>query len=274
MSESNKTNKNKEVAQDQAPSKHPSPASIYSRDEYGLVKSVKYVFNADGSIDWRSMIAKDHLYPNKDWFFARNLYVPDSVDNLDDAQLSIKLVGIKELAKLRGFSSVSYQVIESSPQRAVVCCSIDFIPNFESNYERVRFSSIANATIDNTNGFGAKFLESIAENRAFVRTVRNFLNIHIVGVDEIDSSAKKSSFSAINIDNNKASSDISPQGILKRKLEECMAICSFDDFKDQLREWYKSNLYSNDPEVIKTWSDFKDIPAKECRKLLSCIPAR
>ena len=37
----------------------------------------------------------------------------------------------------------------------------------------------------NTHGFGQSFLGPIAENRAFVRCVRNFLKINVVAQDEI-----------------------------------------------------------------------------------------
>lgn len=241
---------------------------LYIRDTYGLLESIVYSFNDDGSVNWRAMIGSEHLYPNKDWFESRNKAAPQSIEGLEDHQLLIKLSGIKELAKLRGISNVRYEVIESTSERAVVVCNIDFIPNYETALEKVSFSSMANATLDNTSGFGNKFLEAIAENRAFVRTIRNFLNIHIVGADEIDSSGKKE----VSLPRaSKGGSDITPQGILKKKLEETMGICSFEDFKEQLRDWYKSGEYTNDPETIKKWNDFKDIPAKECRKILSFL---
>lgn len=240
---------------------------LYKRDCYGLLESVVYSFNDDGSVNWRAMIGSEHLYPNKDWFEIRNKAVPSSVDGLEDHQLLIKLSGIKELAKLRGISNVRYEVVESNSERSVVVCSVDFIPNYETGLEKTTFSSMANATLDNTSGFGNKFLEAIAENRAFVRTIRNFLNVHIVGADEIDSSGKKE----ITTVRKKGNGDISPQGILKKKLEESMAICTFDDFKDQLREWYQDGTYKNDPSTIKSWSDFQDVPAKECRKILGII---
>lgn len=236
---------------------------LYIRDENGLLRSVIYSFNDDGSVNWRAMIGSEHLYPNKDWFESRNKAVPTSVDDLEDHQLLIKLSGIKELAKLRGISNVRYEVVEATSERAVVLCSVDFIPNYETGFVTTTFSSMANATLDNTSGFGNKFLEAIAENRAFVRTIRNFLNVHIVGADEIDSSGKKE----VSI-KSKPASDITPQGILKKRLEDSMAICSFEEFKDQLREWYQSGDYKNDANIIKSWGDFTDIPAKECRKIL------
>ena len=239
---------------------------IWKRNEHGLLESVDYVFNEDGSVDWRAMINPEHLYLNKDWFEMRKMPLPESIEGLDDSQLLIKLGGIKEIAKLRGMEHVSYRIVESSDERAVVSCEISFIQNYENSSDLggVHFSSIANATVHNTNGFAAKFLECIAENRAFVRTVRNFLGIHIVGADEIDSSKNKSPIVAP--PSSAGAKDISPQGILKEK-----AGVDFNSFKESLRGWYKAGTYTNDPDAIKAWTDYKDIPAKECRKLLKLI---
>ena len=240
---------------------------IWKRNEHGLLESVDYIFNEDGSVNWRAMINPEHLYPNKDWFEMRKMPVPESIEGLDDSQLLIKLSGIKELAKLRGTHSVTYDVEESSDERAVVRCVINFMPNYENGldtHHSLYYSSLANATIHNTNGFAAKFLECIAENRAFVRTVRNFLGIHIVGADEIDSSKNKSPIVAP--PSSSSAKDISPQGILKEKSK-----VSFEEFKNGLRKWYADKKYVNDPEAIKSWKDYKDIPSKECRKLLKLV---
>jgi len=237
---------------------------LWKRNEHGLLESVEYTFNEDGSVNWRAMISPEHLYPNKDHFEMRKMPLPESIEGLEDNQLLIKLGGIKELAKLRGIKSVGYNVEESSDERSVVRCIVEFIANYENpDAEGISFSSIANATVHNTNGFAAKFLECIAENRAFVRTVRNFLGIHIVGADEIDTSRNKA---PIVVAPSSGAKDISPQGILKDK-----AGVSFESFIKKLRGLYTDKAYENDPEVIKTWKNYKDIPAKECRKLLKLI---
>ena len=159
----------------------------YKRNELGLLEGVKYEYSEDGSINWRAMVDPKHLYPNKGWFETRNQPMPYSVEGLEDNQLLIKLSGIKELAKLRGFDGVRYEVIKCEKDHVAVKCRIHCIPNFESGTyyslkqgdddyfnSRVSFEDIANATIDNTSSFAQKFLETIAANRAFVRCVRNF----------------------------------------------------------------------------------------------------
>ena len=70
-----------------------------------------------------------------------------------------------------------------------VICRVTFLPNYETGSKAVTFQDMANATLNNTSSFATKFLETIACNRAFVRCVRNFLNVHIVGDDEIDKSS-------------------------------------------------------------------------------------
>jgi hypothetical protein len=118
---------------------------------------------------------------------------------------------------------------------------------------------VANATYDNTDGFGQKFLETIAANRAFVRTVRNFLGIHIVGEDEI---SKKPIAAA-----SSSNSDVSPQAILEKKFAASNAEGSeFSDFKSWLRQLWVEETYRN--EDAKNWKSWSDVPAKEARVLI------
>jgi hypothetical protein len=192
--------------------------------------------------------------------------VPQSIDGLSDNKLLIKLGGIKELARLRGFNSVKYQFIKCELDHVAASCTINFIGNYETGGESVVFEDAANATLSNTSSFATKFLETIACNRAFVRCVRNFLNIHIVGSDEIDSSSKSE---AATLPSPVKVNDISPTSILEAQSKEKLGCNSFDDFKDVLRELWKADRYKNDD--IQSWNSFNDIPAKEARILLAHI---
>ncbi|NDG52609.1 MAG: hypothetical protein EBY39_06245 [Flavobacteriia bacterium] len=240
-----------------------SGPSSYKRDENGLLENIEYHFNEDGSVDWRSMIKEDHLFPNKSWFELRKKDTPRSIEGLKDHQLLIKLSGIKELARLRGFESVSFETVKCEMDHVAVKCCIVFIANYETP-ERVIYEDMANATLNNTSSFATKFLETIACNRAFVRCVRNFLNVHIVGDDEIDKSDNNSKQSS-------QSNDLSPAGVLKKELLEKHGISSYEDFLPKLRELHKSGKISISTDIIKTWSDFSDISAKECRILIGVL---
>jgi hypothetical protein len=235
-----------------------------SRNSLGLIKNVDYKTNEDGSINWRAMVKSEHLFPNKGWFEVRKQPLPSSIEGLNDNQLLIKLAGIKELAKLRGYTSVKYDVIKCEPSYVSIKCGITWIPNYESEYESY-YEDIANATVNNTSDFAVKFLETIAANRAFVRAVRNFLNVHIVGSDEIDAS-KKGTPSIFEDDNEVALP--SSQGMLEKTAKNS-GINSFEEFQDYLRKAWKMDVYKN--AEAKVWACYNDIPAKEARILMSIL---
>ena len=158
------------------------------RDTDGLIRQPKvdYVFNEDGFVDWRKMVKPEFLYAN------RQKTNENDVSKLQDHELIIKLGGIKELAQVRGYSSVEYSVESPARDYVVATCMITWIPNFETEGRQVTFSAIGDASPGNTSSFAQDYLGPIAENRSFVRCVRNFLRINVVGQDEVGS-AKTSS---------------------------------------------------------------------------------
>jgi len=229
----------------------------------------KLTIDESGSPDWRAMVREEFLYPNKDWFELRKQPVPETIEGLADNQLLIKLGGIKELAKLRGYDSVTYEVITAQRDYVVVKCKIVWRELFldEKKLEnQCVFEDMANATVENTNDFCSKILETIATNRAFVRCVRIYLNINIVGDEEIDKSKSKT-FAYETVE--QMVSDITPQGILKKIAKDKIQCEDFDDFKNTLRKFWTEDKYKN--EEAKNWNSFEAIPAKECRKLISLI---
>lgn len=246
--------------------------ATFQRDEHGLLKNIQYSFNEDGSVNWRAMIKDEHLFPNKSWFQLRKKDMPRSIEGLADHQLLIKLSGIKELARLRGFREVSFDVQAHDPNHVAVTCQIEFIPNYETDNQQVIFQDMANATIENTNSFAKKFLETIACNRAFVRCVRNFLQIHIVGDDEIDKSDSSSS-SASSSSSSSGVNPLSPTSLLKNKASEVLNCDSFEDFrKVYIKQWWQEKvegIYQN--ESIKSAEKWEDIPGKETRILIGLI---
>lgn len=235
-----------------------------SRNAWGLIENIDYKTNEDGSINWRAMVKPEHLFPNKGWFEARKQAVPNTIEGLNDTQLLIKLAGIKELAKLRGYTSVKYDVIKCEPSYVAIKCGITWIPNYESEYESY-YEDVANATVNNTSDFAVKFLETIAANRAFVRTVRNFLNVHIVGSDEIDTSKKGTP--AISDEDNEVTLP-SSQGMLE-KTAKINGLNNFEEFQNYLRDAWRLGVYKN--AEAKVWTCYNDIPAKEARILMSIL---
>tara|TARA_R100000995_G_scaffold84871_1_gene65391 strand:+ start:1420 stop:2205 length:786 start_codon:yes stop_codon:yes gene_type:complete len=239
----------------------------YKRNVHGLLENVDYEFNEDGTVNWRAMIKPEFLYPNKGWFDIRNKPVPTSTEDLDDKQLLIMLGGIKELAKLRGYNAIDYKVENVADGYVVAKCQIEWMDNYETNPHGLcpKYTDVANATLANTDNFCAKFLETIACNRAFVRCVRNYLNIHIVGADEID----KSQGSGQAVEADAIAIPITPVDLLTKTLRDKHGVDSFDSCKDVLRDLWKSEKYRN--EEAKKWSSFSDIPAREARKLIVAL---
>lgn len=162
-------------------SKSQTPPIIITRNKYGLLENsnVNYIYNDDGSINWRKMVKTEYLVPN------RQKTQETDVTNLEDKDLLILLGGIKELAQIRGYSKVEYKVVAASENYFATSCRITWLPNYETGDREIVFESLADATINNTKSFARFFLAAIAENRAFVRCVRNFLKINIVSQEEL-----------------------------------------------------------------------------------------
>lgn len=158
----------------------------------GLIKTIDYVFDEFGYINWRQMINPKHVVLNKYTYAKEGVDVmalsQDEQDKLlasatEDKKL-IKLIGFRELAKIRGFLSVKHEIVYRDPTSVAASCTIEWLPNFECDTVST-YSTIANASIENVDANFRPFLETIACNRSFVRTVREFLNIPILGQDEI-----------------------------------------------------------------------------------------
>lgn len=238
---------------------------IYVRNEHGLLANINYVFNEDGTVNWRAMVKNEFLYPNHDWFKRKNKQSPKDIAGLEDHQLLIMLGGIKELAQLRGFMNLNYKILHVNENHVSVRCIIDWLPNYETGNVSVQSEGIASAHAGNTDAFGMKFLETIASNRAFVRCVRNFLNIHIVGADEIDRSDNE----AVGADpSNPADANVptTPLGVLVTTLGR-KGVKDFEGFKEWLRVLWKDKKYQN--EESKDWKKFEDVGPKEARKLIA-----
>lgn len=172
----------------------PPLAEKFQRNEFGLLANTNYEFTEDGYVNWRKMIKPEYLVFNlqKKETIEKQYGKPLSelsVNDVDDKFLLILLSGIKELANLRGFDSVTYEVDALTEGFVSAVCRIQWSPNYEAENRVVVFEDGADATLNNTSGFGSQFLTTIAINRAFVRAVRNFLKIHIVGNDEVNKAA-------------------------------------------------------------------------------------
>ena len=228
-------------------------AEKLSRNTEGLLVDppIDYVFNEDGSVNWRKMVRKEYLVPNKQKTSETD------VSLLEDRDLLILLGGIKELAQIRGFSEVSYNVVSASQEYFATSCSIKWLANYETNNQPVSFSALADSHIDNTYSFAANFLAATAENRAFVRCVRNFLKINVVGQEEMGGGSNKTSAGSYKKSvENKASSN--PSQLLEKIMESKNV--SFGSLK--------SKLVQEDFSGAADMQSIEDIPKSKTFELI------
>lgn len=229
------------------------PPSVIQRNQYGLLEndSINYIFNDDGSINWRAMVKTQYLVPN------RQKTQETDVSKLEDKDLLILLGGIKELAQIRGYSKVEYKVVAATENYFATSCRITWEPNYETGGKEIVFESLADATLNNTKSFARFFLAAIAENRAFVRCVRNFLKINIVGQEELGD-AKLLEDSA------PQENPTSPQALLAKVMKD--KNISFDQLKKKL---IKEKF-----ENAENLNSILDIPKSKIFELIERIKAK
>ncbi len=229
------------------------PPVVFERNQYGLLedKNIKYHFNDDGTVNWRKMIKPEFLVANRD------RTAETDISKLEDHELIILLGGLKDLAHVRGYHSVTYKVHQASPEYVCASCSIVWISNHETEgSESILFEAIADASVDNTKGFtetdGIKvqYLAAIAENRAFCRAVRNFLRINIVAHEE----CKNVKISKPSPNVNAASPDIFLSTLMKEKDIEFEAI--------------KAKMIKESVKGAVEWNSVKDIPRLKMFELI------
>ncbi len=170
----------------------PEPLNLFKRDRRGLLPNVNYIFDEKGFVNWRAMIPKEFLYINatdkskiEKKYGKKYEELDIETDKIEDKDLIILLAGIRHLSLLRGVESVEYRVVNASDTYAAVICKIKWVPSFEEQGRSIVFESMASATLNNTNLFSRSYILETAENRAFNRTVRKYLNLNIVSREEI-----------------------------------------------------------------------------------------
>lgn len=236
-----------------------TPPATITRNEYGLISSQNYLFNEDGLVNWRKMVKTEYLVPN------RQRTQETDVENLQDKDLIILLGGLKDLAQIRGYTSVKYDIAVATESYAAASCTIHWIPNYETEDREIIFESMSSATLDNTNGFGQKYLIEMAENRSFCRCVRNFLKINIVSWDELSGAQNSQPPSIVtNSSAAKVANSAKPSFLLAKKMKEKGL-----SFEQVLGKIEKEKLVDN-PDSI---TELDDIPKNVTFKLIERMNA-
>lgn len=230
-----------------------SPPKLFTRNQHGLIENdnITYQFNDDGSINWRAMVKQQYLVPN------RQKTQETDVSKLEDKDLLILLGGIKELAQIRGFTSVEYRVVTATDNYFATSCRITWLPNYETENRPVIFEALADASLVNTKDFARYFLAAIAENRAFVRCVRNFLKINIVSQEELGDAK----LGLVAKEDSEKENPMNPTALLEKSMKD--KNISFDQLKKKLVKEKFENA-----ENIES---LKDIPKSKVFELIERI---
>lgn len=217
-------------------------------NQLGLKLNTRYFLTENGLIDWYRMIDPQFIVINKARFTKRGQEVPIDPELVAPEDKLVKLAAFKELAQLRGYTSVDFNALCVQPTFVSIKCTICWTPNFETGYKEVCFSATADAAKSNTNGFGSFHLTSIAENRAFSRAVRNFLRIHVASDTEVSGTdAESESDSELQV-----KSSGSPHALLSNML--VAKSLTFDAYKK-----YLGTIGFTD---VEKYSTLDDIPTE------------
>ncbi len=240
----------------------------YERLSNGLIKDFPYVYGEDGKINWKAHLSAKWLRVKKESVKdVESKFGPiNKIDlsKLDDWFLYVKLGGYNDIARLRGFDSLLHKVDFVNDQKAVITCTMHFIPNVEDT-NGLTCAGVASGSVVNIHPDFVPYMETIAENRAFSRCVRRALNINIVSEEELGKTTvtnynKSPKEEAPNTEFN----SLKPFSLLEKK---CASLkINFNSIKT-LSLSFRDKLKSN-PEI---WSDWPDIDPKDIYFLLNKI---
>jgi hypothetical protein len=241
-----------------------------------------YPRKPDGTINWRALVQPSHVYVKKgdEAKVATALGVtPQDIKEgkfdttrVEDKHLVIRKAGLIELARIRGYTSAAPEVKHASRDYVVIQTHIHW-KAFEEQTAVVT-GGVGEASCDNTSSFMRVYLAAAAENRAFSRAVRQFLNIDIVSADELGGNGVEPEVDSAP----SVASSLTPQGVLQKTVDEAKS--SFDKikaasvakFKHDTEQLAKDPAYKaafkSDPS---TWMKYEDISALDCMTLIELI---
>lgn len=252
-----------------------------------------YPRKPDGSVNWRALVQPQFLYCKSEHKTAvatllgktpQDIYnlSPEDIAKVPDRYLVIRKAGILELARLRGYRAALPEVKHVQRDYVVVQTHIEW-DDFEGQEGKVT-GGVGEACPENTTRLGAAYLAATAENRAFARAVRSFLEIDIVCSDELGDKGvepERDVPASASVGAANSPMDLSPAGTLTKAAQE--AGFSFEQVKGgALARWKEDTAaIAKDPSLKRRiendptdWAAFKDIPPRDCLTLIHLIKAR
>jgi hypothetical protein len=214
------------------------------RNSFGLLEDVNYVFKEDGSIDWLRMCPPNNIYikplkPNQIAELEAKYDKPINdikpiEDNVEEKYLAISLAGLRQLARIKGYSSVDFDVKEANPNYACVKCTVNWLPNYESQGLSLTRSDVASVIPETTNWMTKSYIAELAANRAEARVLRTSMGIVCVSREELSPNQKEEA----QMEEAESGSPIAPKNIALKKIKEL----GFSSFADVLKAFNKINI--------------------------------
>jgi hypothetical protein len=202
-----------------------------------IVKPVKF--------DWEKYLEENPQFKTKD----------------KDSGIEVLLLQFfKDIAHKEGFLSVRYSPLGNADQGYCgVSCEIEW-----PNLPRIS-SGLADAHFNNCHSFTKYYLSPMAENRSFIRAVKQYFNIPYLGKDEIGQTPKEEPKT------NEAPTG--PYVVLKKAAKDKLNITSFDGFKSFLRKQVKEDpdIAWLKPDEYKEWAEYNDWQEIKKPKILELI---
>lgn len=223
--------------------------------------------------DWKSLIPKQYIEISSQWLSENGIdpakfeegNKEELKERCGEENLIIRLAGFKHLAHLRGIKSVGYKLKTLDKERVSSICTIKFakceLTDKEgrvSLFPEQEFSGVANANIENTSYPFSNFLESMAENRSFIRAVKTAFNINILGAEELE------------IKQTVATNLLSDDGCVSPQESLALMIAGIGkNFTD-----LKISLKNKKWEGQDNWNEFSDIPSDQCLLIMEGIRSK
>jgi len=180
------------------------------------------------------------------------------LETLDDKFKIVLLQFFKDIAHKQGFASINYSPIGQAHEGyAGLVCSIQW-----SNSQIT--SGVGDAHYNNTTSFTKHYCGPMAENRSFVRAVKQFFNISLLGADEIGETPEEGE---------KKEPSTGPHVILKKVAKEKLGVITFSKFKEYLKTQLKNS--PENPwikvEEYEEWANYKDWPDVKKSKIAELV---
>jgi len=238
-------------------------------------RDVSFINSTTTLFDWKSLIPSKYIEINSAWLREQGIE-PKDIETEEQREeiklrageenLIIKLAGFKHLAHLRGIHSVDYEIHHVSEKHVSSLCLIRFSEASVTDKDgTVRYfpsstiTGVANATELNTSYPFSMFLESMAENRSFIRAVKTAFNINILGAEELHTQPSKGT--GILVDDEGCTS---PQESLRMAVEG-----KGKGFPDLLE-----SLKKKGSKECEGWTSFEDVPPTQCFEIIASILAK